>query len=324
MREALFIKQSSKKWKEYEENKTNDPDELASAFIAITDDLAYAKTFYPKSKTTQYLNGLAASFHQSIYKNKKEKTNRFISFWRYELPLIFYTYRRQLFYSFVFFIIFTLMGVLSAKYDTNFVKLIMGNDYVNMTNDNIAKGDPFGVYKDSSSVAMYLMIAANNTKVAVIFFVLGIFFSIGTLYVSLQNGIMLGSFQYYFFSKGLGLQSVLVIWIHGTLEISSFIIAGAAGLILGNSLLFPKTHTRLVSVKNGAKAGLKITIGIIPVILTAAFFESFVTRHTEMPAWLSIAILASSLVFIIWYVILYPALLNKKFNTNLIINETTY
>ncbi|WP_183564479.1 stage II sporulation protein M [Mucilaginibacter sp. SP1R1] len=324
MREALFIKQGTEKWKDYEQSKTQDPDELAAAFIAITDDLAYAKTFYPKSKTTQYLNGLAAGFHQSIYKNKKEKTNRFIAFWRYELPLIFYKHRKQVLYSFLFFIVFTLMGVLSAKYDNNFVKLIMGDDYVNMTNDNIAKGDPFGVYKQGSSTLMFVQIAANNTKVALIFFVLGIFFSVGTLFVSLQNGIMLGSFQYYFFSKGLGWQSVLVIWIHGTLEISSFIIAGAAGLILGNSLLFPKTYTRLVSLKNGARDGLKISIGIIPIILTAAFFESFVTRHTEMPVWLSIAILTGSLVFMIWYVVLYPKYINKKTNLNKpYINETT-
>ena len=316
MREALFIKQSKKKWQAYEEAKINDPDELAAAFIAITDDLAYAKTFYPKSTTTKYLNGLAAGFHQSIYKNKKEKTNRVISFWQFELPLIFHKYRRQLLYSFIFFIIFTLMGVLSAKYDNNFVKLIMGNDYVNMTNANIAKGDPFGVYKQESSAVMFLMIAANNVKVAIVFFVLGIFFSVGTLYVHLQNGVMMGSFQYYFFSKGLGLQSILVIWIHGTLEISSFIIAGAAGLILGNSLLFPKTYTRLESVKNGAKIGLKITIGIIPIILVAAFFESFVTRHTEMPVWLSVSILALSLAFMIWYVVLYPALLNKNLKNN--------
>lgn len=316
MREALFIKQSTKKWKEYEHKKTNDPDELASAFIAITDDLAYAKTFYPSSNTTKYLNGLAAGFHQSIYKNKKEKTNRIVSFWQYELPLIFYTYRKQLLYSFVFFIIFTMMGVLSAKYDTNFVKLIMGDDYVNMTNANIAKGDPFGVYKQGSSTLMFIQIAANNVRVAIVFFVLGIVFSVGSLFVSLKNGIMMGSFQYYFFSKGLGMQSVLVIWIHGTLEISSFIIAGAAGLILGNSLLFPKTYTRLVSVQKGAKIGLKITIGIIPIILTAAFFESFVTRHTEMPVWLSSTILAASLLFMVWYVILYPQLLNKKLNHN--------
>lgn len=316
MREALFIKQGTEKWKEYENKKTHNPDELAEAFIAITDDLAYAKTFYPKSNTTKYLNGLAAGFHQSIYKNKKEKTSRFVTFWRDELPLIFYQYRKQLLYSFLFFIVFVLMGVLSAKYDNNFVKLIMGDDYVNMTNDNIAKGDPFGVYKQGSSTLMFLQIAINNVKVALIFFVLGMLFSVGTLFVSLQNGIMLGSFQYYFFSKGLGWQSILVIWIHGTLEISSFIIAGAAGLILGNSLLFPKTYTRLVSLKNGARDGLKISIGIIPIILTAAFFESFVTRHTEMPVWLSISILAASLVFMIWYVILYPKHINKKTNLN--------
>src|ERR1700709_2581299 len=143
MREALFVKQNTQRWKDYENLKDKGPDALAESFISITDDLAYAKTFYPQSNTTKYLNGLAAGFHQSIYKNKKEKTNRFISFWRYELPLIFYAYRRQLLYSFVFFLIFTLMGVLSAKYDSNFVKLILGDDYVNMTNDNIAKGDPF-------------------------------------------------------------------------------------------------------------------------------------------------------------------------------------
>jgi len=57
---------------------------------------------------------------------------------------------------------------------------------------------------------------------------------------------------------------------------------------------------------------LKITVGLIPIILLAAFFESFVTRHTEMPVWLSVIILASSLLFVIWYVILYPAKLNKN------------
>src|ERR1700712_2330416 len=158
MREALFIKQGTKKWKAYEEAKPTDPDELAAAFIAITDDLAYAKTFYPKSNTTKYLNGLAAAFHQSIYKNKKEKTNRFITFWRYELPLIFYKHRRPLLYSLLFFFVFCLMGALSAKYDNSFVRLIMGDDYVNMTNENITKGDPFGVYKQAGSFLMFVMI----------------------------------------------------------------------------------------------------------------------------------------------------------------------
>src|SRR5471030_329524 len=147
MREALFIKQNSQRWKDYEDLKTKGPDELADCFISITDDLAYAKTFYPNSNTTKYLNGLASSFHQSIYKNKKEKANRFITFWRYELPLVFYKHRKPLLYSLLFFFTFSLMGVLSARYDDSILRSIAGNDYVNNTNENIAKGDPFAVYK---------------------------------------------------------------------------------------------------------------------------------------------------------------------------------
>lgn len=325
MREALFIKQNTQKWKDYENAKSISPDELAASFISITDDLAYAKTFYPKSNTTKYLNGLAAAFHQSIYKNKKEKTSRFITFWKYELPLVFYKHRKPLLYSFLFFTVFSLIGALSARYDNTFVRLIMGDDYVNMTNQNIAKGDPFGVYKQGGSFLMFVMIALNNIKVELYTFVMGIFLSVGSVYQLMQNGVMMGSFQYYFFSKGLGWQSILVIWLHGTLEISAIIIAGGAGLILGNSLLFPKTYKRIISLKNGAKDGLKIAIGIIPIFITAAFFEGFVTRHTEMPVWQSLLILTCSLTFIIWYVILYPANLNRKLNhNNLLVNETTY
>src|SRR6201996_9603319 len=115
MREALFIKQNTDRWKEYEKRKPASPDELAESFISITDDLAYAKTFYPKSNTTKYLNGLASRFHQSIYKNRKEKSNRFITFWQVELPMIFYKHKRIILYSFLFFFVFFLMGWLSAK-----------------------------------------------------------------------------------------------------------------------------------------------------------------------------------------------------------------
>ncbi|MFA6275125.1 MAG: stage II sporulation protein M [Pedobacter sp.] len=316
MREALFVKQNSDKWKSYEVLQTDNPDELAHRFIDITNDLAYSKTFYPKSQTTAYLNGIASVLHQAIYKNKKEEKGRFVRYWKYELPLLFYQYRKQIIYSFIFFIIAASIGALSAKYDDRFVRLIMGESYVNMTNENIAKGDPFGVYKKTGELQMFFQIAANNVWVSLVMFVSGVLFSIGPVFFLLKNGIMLGAFEYYFFSKGLGIQSILVIWIHGTLEILAIIIAGGAGLVLGHGLLFPKTHTRLVAFKNSAKDATKIALGIIPIILMAAFFESFITRHTEMPIWLSISILAGSLIFMIWYVIIYPIQLYKRTQTN--------
>lgn len=317
MREALFIKQNSAKWKDYENAASGNPDELAERFIAITDDLAYAKTFYPKSKTTLYLNGLAAGFHQSIYKNKKEKSNRFVYFWQFELPLLFKKYHSQIFYSFAFFLIFFLIGIFSAKYDHTFVRYILGDDYVNMTEENIIKGDPFGVFKSQDEFLMFWLIAKNNITVMAITFVLGLTCSVGTLLSLFRNGLMVGCFQYLFISKGLGMQSVLVIWIHGTLEISTIILAGAAGLVLGSSLLFPGTYTRFVSLKKGARDGTKIMLGIVPIILAAAIFESFVTRHTEMPTWLSSSILIISFLFIVWYVAIYPLYLTRNSKADL-------
>ncbi|MFC6103192.1 stage II sporulation protein M [Olivibacter domesticus] len=312
MREALFVKQNSNKWEIYEQMQVKHPDELAERFIEITDDLAFSKTFYPKSKTTAYLNGLAARLHQSLYINKKEQTSRFVTFWKLELPLIFYEYRKQLLYAFIFFITFVVIGAFSAAKDDTFVRLILGDAYVDMTNANIDKGDPFGVYKKMDPFMMFLMIAVNNIKVSCFAFLLGILCSVGTVVLLMYNGIMLGSFQYYFFSKGLGLASVMVIWVHGTLEIAAIILSGAAGLILGNSLLFPGTYTRLISFKRGGKDGVKIIIGLVPIFIAAALLESFVTRHTEMPTWLSGLILMGSLVFLIWYVIIYPRKILKN------------
>jgi uncharacterized membrane protein SpoIIM required for sporulation len=307
MKESLFVKQNSRKWKAYEELPARTPDEIADRFIEVTNDLAYAKTFYPKSKTTDYLNGVASTLHQTIYKNKKEDKNRFLNFWKEELPLLFYAYRKQLLYAFAFFSIFTIIGIFSAKYDDTFLRLILGDGYVNMTNENIAKGDPFGVYKQQGEFQMFAFIAANNIFVCMLLVVSGIFFSIGPVFYLMRNAIMLGSFEYYFFSKGLGIQSILVIWIHGTLEISAIIIAGAAGLVLGNGFLFPKTYTRLEAFQKSAKDATKMGLGIVPILITAAFFEGFITRHTDMPLVVSIGILGSSFIFIVWYVILYPA-----------------
>ena len=181
-----------------------------------------------------------------------------------------------------------------------------------MTEDNITRGDPFGVYKQSDRLSMFIHIAVNNIQVSFVVFVFGFVVSLGTVWQLFRNGVMVGAFQYYFFSKGLGWKSVLVIWIHGTLEISSIIIAGAAGIVLGNSILFPGTHRRLDSLKRGGKDGLKLMIGLVPVFLAAAFLEGFVTRYSTMPVWLSLSILTGSLSFVIWYFVVYPIRLEKK------------
>jgi len=312
MRESTFIKKNLPRWKKYQEEPTGDPDEMAERFTTLLDDLAYAKTFYSFSKVTGYINSLAAGIYQIIYANNKEKSGRFRSFFVYELPLLFRKYHRLILFTFLFFLLFCLIAAFSAAHDETFVRGVMGDEYVNMTEQNIKKGDPFGVYKGENELYMFLRIAYNNIQVSFLCFIGGILFGVGSLWFMMKNGVMLGAFQYYFFSKGLGLKSVLVIWIHGTLEISSIVIAGSAGLIMASGLLFPGTRKRVDALKKSARDGVKVVISLVPLFIMAAFLEGFVTRHTAMPMGISITILLLSLAFIISYFIVYPILLQRR------------
>jgi uncharacterized membrane protein SpoIIM required for sporulation len=314
VREGLFIKKNIDKWKQYQYEPADDPDEMAGQFTELVNDLGYAKTFYPHSKVTQYLNGLASRIYLGIYRNKKEESSRILRFWKTELPMVVYRYRREILYSFLIFLLFAVIASFSAAHDESFVRGVLGDDYVDMTEDNIARGDPFGVYKQDNGLNMFTYIVLHNVKAAFVMFIAGFLLGLGTIVCLFENGVEIGAFQYYFFARGLGWKSVLVIWIHGTLEISAFIVAGAAGLVLGNSILFPGTHKRLHSLRRGAKDGLKMMVGLVPIFTVAATLEGFVTRYSAMPVWLSLFILLSSLTFVIWYFVIYPVRLNKKLN----------
>jgi uncharacterized membrane protein SpoIIM required for sporulation len=316
MREAAFAKQNKDKWLRFESVLRNNiqvsPDELSALYVEVTDHLSYAQTFYPKSNTLKYLNSLSVLAHQKIYKTKRESRSRFITFYTKEFPLFFSQYQKQLLIAFVTFALFSMIGAYSAATDGDFVRLILGDGYVNMTLNNIEEGDPMAVYKEMNELDMSLGITINNIKVALMAFAFGIFLSLGTLYIMMQNAIMLGSFQYFFYDQGLLWESARTIWIHGTIEISVIIIAGCAGLVLGNSILFPGTYSRVQSFVRGAKDGLKILISTIPFFIVAGFLEGFVTRHTEMPDWLAILIIGSSLAVIVWYYVLYPIRLKRN------------
>lgn len=325
MRETAFLKQNEKKWKEFEslihaKKGSVPPDKIAELFIEVTDDLSYSRTHYPKSNTTQYLNGLAGKFHQAIVKNRKASKNSILSFWKLELPLIMAQSQRKLLYSFLIFMIAVLIGAVSTNYDINFVRTILGDDYVEMTLRNMKNGNPLAVYAMGGEVDMFFGITINNIRVSLLAFVAGIAFSAGTAYLLFSNGIMVGAFTGFLFQYGFLKETILTVFIHGTLELSAIVIAGAAGFQLGHSILFPRTHSRIESLKKGAVLGLKIILGLVPVFIIAGFLESFVTRHTEMPAVLSLLIIFSSLSFIVYYFIIYPMQLRgagyelKKYN----------
>ncbi|MFD2519107.1 stage II sporulation protein M [Salinimicrobium flavum] len=319
MREAAFVRQNKDKWTSFERALQNNvrtpPDELSALYLEVTDDLSYAQTFYPQSNTLIYLNTLASKAHQRIYKTKRESPNRIITFFTHEFPREFYSYQKQLLLAFIIFMVFAAAGSFSAATDGSFVRAVMGDAYVNMTLENIENQDPMAVYKQMGEMDMFLGITINNIRVALMAFVFGIFYGAGTVFIIMQNAVMLGSFQYFFYDQGILWESVRTIWIHGAIEISVIIVAACAGLVVGKGLLFPGTYTRLTSFVRGIKAGLKIVISTVPFFIVAGFLEGFVTRRTGMPDWLAITIISLSFGIILFYYVYYPIYLNHQ-NSN--------
>ncbi|MFK5972638.1 MAG: stage II sporulation protein M [Flavobacteriaceae bacterium] len=317
MREVAFIRQNKKKWMQFEkaiaQKKVDDPDDLANLYVHLINDLAYAQTYYKKSKLVVYLNNLAVRVYQKIYRTKREDTNLLLHFFKVEVPLLVYQYRRYIFYSLGFFLIAVLIGIVSAANDDSFVRLILGNDYVNKTLQNIENGDPVAVYKSGSNWGSFIGITFNNLKVGLMCFVYGVTGGIGTGYVLLQNGIMLGAFQYFFEQQDVLWKSAKGIWIHGAMEIFTIVIEGAAGFILGASILFPKTFSRMVSFKRGMRDSIRIVISTFPFTISAGFLEGFVTRYSDsMPNFMALFIILVTLGIISYYYLLYPYKVYKK------------
>lgn len=309
MKESRFVTQNSPKWNDFHKavtSKEKDPGSLSKLFVQITDDLSFARTFYPNRSIRNYLNALAETIFIQIHRNKKSGFSDFVKFWKTSLPLMNYEARGEFLVSFLVFALAVAIGMLSSAYDQSFPAFILGEDYVDMALKNIEKGDPMSVYKEFLPFNGFLQITLNNLLVASYTFVFGVFSAIGTLFIMLYNGVMVGSFQQFYINQGLFRESFLTIWQHGTMEISSIIISGAAGLTMGKGLLFPGSYSRLLSFSMSARRGVKIFIGIIPPIILAGFIESYLTRYTEIPDPVRLLFIALSLSLMLAYYIWYP------------------
>ena len=316
MREITFVKQNAEKWKQLENtiNRVSNPpaDEIADQYIQVTDDLSYASTFYPQSNTTQYLNSLSTKVHATIYKNKKERSSRFITFFTREIPIAVYESRKELLISLFAFLLAAGIGLFISIDNEDYVRSILSDGYVDMTLSNIEKKDPMAVYKDMSPGKMFARIAANNIFVSMNGYTYGVFLSIGALYFLINNGIMVGAFIGLFIHKGYMALCLTAIFLHGALELSAIVIACGAGMVIGNSILFPGTYTRGESIRRAGKRSMKIVIGLVPIFVIAAFFESFVTRYyKDMPFALSWSVIGLSFTFLGFYFIYLPYRLNQ-------------
>lgn len=317
MREARFVALNKNKWKMMEKWQELNSEVLAANFVELSDDLSYARTFYPGSDSERYLNQLISHYQVNVNSGKVERKQGIVFFWKQEFPLLLASRYKTFGFAFLVFAISVVLGIFSAAHDMDFLRLIVGDNYVNKTLDNIAAGKPMGVYNNQDEWTMFVQITINNIKVAFNAFAFGLLFSAGTVWILFFNGIMLGAFQYFFYQHDLLFHSMLSLWAHGTFEITAIIIAGGAGLIMGNSFLFPGTYTRLYSFRRGALTGIKVVVGLIPFFILAGWIESFITRYADQTPEVGAVCVLLSVIGVIFYFVVYPYWLYRKCNKNI-------
>jgi len=315
MKESIFIQNNLDSWKENENlitKKNYLPPKLNQIFIKSTDDLSYANTYYKNRSVRVYLNGVAKILYNRINKSERFTFTDIKKFFTNSVPLAIYEARKEFIFALSLFLISVLIGIVSSKNDNEFSQLILGKAYVDMTEENIANNDPMAVYKSAAPFDMFLAVTVNNSYVALKTFVSGLFMAIGTFIILIYNGIMVGTFQYYFVEQDLFRESFLTIWQHGILEMSSIVMAGAAGIVMGKGLIFPGNYSRFQSLRISARRGIKLFLGIIPILIVAAFIEGFYTRFTEIGDGFRLITLLASLAFITGYFVLLPMRRSKE------------
>jgi uncharacterized membrane protein SpoIIM required for sporulation len=314
MIEKNFIKNNIKKWKSFEEtlNKltskgfikfdSNELDVFINDYHTICSHLSYSRTNYKDSETTIFLNNLVATAHSYIYLNKTSKLKSIVLFYLKDFPLLIKNKCFFIFLTFAIFISGVLLSFILTLLNTDNSIAFIPEQY---TNIDISKSS-ISITLSNSAFASNIL--ANNIKVGLFAFSLGLTFGIGTVIILYKNAFFLGSLSALAFKEDLNLLFWSQILPHGILEIFSIIICSASGLILGYSLINPGKYSRKASIISNGKISVKLTLGTIPFFVISGIIEAFITPNS----WANQSKIIFSLVTFV-VLVLYLVIPNKKF-----------
>lgn len=308
MKESKFVEQNKTKWSKFDEilkQKHPNPVELNRLFVELTDDLSYARSRYRNRSVRVYLNWMMQRLFNQLYRKRKIGAADVISFFKDEIPYIMYLSRKFMYVSLLFFVLGASIGIVSSYHDPSFATLILGEDYVDMTISNIESGDPMRVYKSAFPEKAFSGILFNNARIDVMVFASGLLFGILSLFFLVKNAVMVGVFQFFFFQHGGFSDSLLTIWMHGSIEISTIVLVCGAGILGGSGWMFPGTRTRFQAFRISGLKAAKLLVAILPFTLLAAFIEAFITP-LELPAAINVLFILVTLGMMMFYFVWYP------------------
>ncbi len=136
--------------------------------------------------------------------------------------------------------------------------------------------------KDADLSVFATFLFTHNAGIALLAFALGFAFGVPTAGLLLYNGAMLGAFLQIYVSRGLGMEALGWIMIHGTTEFFAVILAGAAGLSIGWAVAFPGRRARIDAAAAAGKRGGVVMAGVIVMLCVAGLLEGFARQLVQV------------------------------------------
>jgi uncharacterized membrane protein SpoIIM required for sporulation len=261
-------------------------------------DLARLRVAQEDPAQLQHLNQLVARAHGHIYRRQRTyKRISILNFFMQEFPQTVRRRWRAMLASLLVFLSFSVMGYFSVLDEPAVVADILGGAEhefrgVKTSEEFLAR------FQSTPSPVLSSVVTVNNILVAFNAFALGITFGVGTIYVLIVNGAMLGGFAGAFARSGVEGHFWMTVMVHGGVELTAIIIAAGAGLTMGYALWCPGRRTRLRALREDAVDAVKIALGLIPAFILAGAIEGFVTPAENLSAEFKFAIgIGAMLVF---------------------------
>ncbi|MEW9701195.1 stage II sporulation protein M [Paenibacillus sp. SI8] len=284
---SRFIKENKPQWTELEQllaqlNKGRNKlqashlNRFAELYKITTTHLATMQTHRPADETTIYLNHLVSGAHNAMYKENNKSTTQMKTFLLHYFPSLIQA--RILFVAFalLLFLLGGLLGFLSVWNDPLNLHLILPGGMA----DNIDPSKTAEPRGNLHSPLVSTTIMTNNIKVAVLAFISGVTLGIGTVYLMITNGLLIGALAAVFMQSGKSYVFWAYILPHGIIEMTAIFIAGGAGLYMGYRFFVPGPFPRKLRFLESAKESAKLLIGTIPLFIIAGLIEGYITPST--------------------------------------------
>lgn len=156
-----------------------------------------------------------------------------------------------------------------------------------------------------SSLATFLF--THNAQIAIFAFALGFALCVPTAALMAFNGAMLGAFLSLFISRGLGVEAVGWLFIHGVTELFAVTLAGAAGFTIGWATVFPGQMSRVDAIAAAGRRAATVMVGVVVMLFVAGLLEGFGRQLIQStPIRYAVAV-TSAVVWGVYFYVKRPA-----------------